>query len=303
MSAPEGSESPHGRAYEFVCHLAQGGMGSVELVVRREGTFRRLYAIKRPHPHHRHDAVMRSMFTEEARLAGLIRHPNVVGVLDVGEDQDGPFLVILGVADAEQIAAHGDLTCARQHSGQVICWGRFVQSQSRRLEDRQDLVVAPTKVDGLSDAIDIAVGDGYACAVRENGHVLCLGSNEVGQLGDDTRLSRMTVADVVGLSDVVQVVAGASHTCARHRRGTVSGWGLGREGHLGDGQKGGLVWRSRPGPVQTIDDVIWLAAGRQHTCARLRTGSVACWGNNQNGQIGDATTEMRSLPVSATGLQ
>jgi serine/threonine protein kinase len=34
------------------------------------------------------------MFVEEARLAGMIRHPNVVSVLDVGEDTSGPFLVM-----------------------------------------------------------------------------------------------------------------------------------------------------------------------------------------------------------------
>jgi eukaryotic-like serine/threonine-protein kinase len=34
------------------------------------------------------------MFMDEARLAGLVRHPNAVGVLDVGEDQDGPFLIM-----------------------------------------------------------------------------------------------------------------------------------------------------------------------------------------------------------------
>jgi serine/threonine-protein kinase len=34
------------------------------------------------------------MFMDEARLAGLVRHPNAVGVLDVGVDDDGPFLIM-----------------------------------------------------------------------------------------------------------------------------------------------------------------------------------------------------------------
>jgi eukaryotic-like serine/threonine-protein kinase len=34
------------------------------------------------------------MFMDEARLAGLVRHPNVVGVSDVGEDDDGPYLIM-----------------------------------------------------------------------------------------------------------------------------------------------------------------------------------------------------------------
>jgi eukaryotic-like serine/threonine-protein kinase len=69
-------------------------MGYVELVFRREGRFLRWCARKRLHEQLRTDLNFRSMFMDEARLAGLVRHPNAVGVLDVGEDDDGPFLIM-----------------------------------------------------------------------------------------------------------------------------------------------------------------------------------------------------------------
>jgi len=69
-------------------------MGQVDLAIRREGNFRRLYAIKRLHPHLRDDQEFRDMFLDEARIAGLLHHANVVSVLDMGEDTDGPFLVL-----------------------------------------------------------------------------------------------------------------------------------------------------------------------------------------------------------------
>ncbi len=69
-------------------------MGLVELAIREEGRFRRLYAVKRLRDSYRDDPDFREMFLEEARIAGLIRHPNVVSVLDVGEDERGPFLVM-----------------------------------------------------------------------------------------------------------------------------------------------------------------------------------------------------------------
>ena len=61
-------------------------MGTVELVARGEDRFERLYARKRLHPHLRADDEFRTMFMDEARVAGLVRHPNVVSVLDLGED-------------------------------------------------------------------------------------------------------------------------------------------------------------------------------------------------------------------------
>src|SRR3982751_399226 len=72
--------------YTLVTTIAQGGMGYVELCARREGRFLRWCARKRLHEQLRSDASFMSMFMDEGRLAGLVHHPNAVGVLDVGED-------------------------------------------------------------------------------------------------------------------------------------------------------------------------------------------------------------------------
>lgn len=88
-----GQETPLGGLVKLL-DLAKGGMGRVELALRREGEFRRVYAVKRLHPHLVEDADLRAMFIDEARVAGRIRHANVVSVLDVGEDREGPYLVM-----------------------------------------------------------------------------------------------------------------------------------------------------------------------------------------------------------------
>ena len=80
-------------SYRTLLTLAVGGMGTVDLAVRREGQFERLFAIKRPRVDLASEAEVRSMFLDEVRIAGLIRHPNVVSIVDVGEDDDGPFAV------------------------------------------------------------------------------------------------------------------------------------------------------------------------------------------------------------------
>jgi eukaryotic-like serine/threonine-protein kinase len=91
MSGP--ASTPSGR-YRVLHRLASGGMGEVELAIRSEWGFRRIFAVKRLSAALRDDVSARSMFLDEARLAGLVRHPNVVSVLDVGEDERGPFLVM-----------------------------------------------------------------------------------------------------------------------------------------------------------------------------------------------------------------
>lgn len=100
--------------YVTVGLLARGGMGEVQLGLRQAESFRRLVAIKRLRSEHRRDPSFRRMFLDEARIAGLIRHPNVVSVLDVGDDDDGPFLVMDFIESVtvnemiESIVAEGD---------------------------------------------------------------------------------------------------------------------------------------------------------------------------------------------------
>lgn len=45
-----------------------------------------------------------------------------------------------------------------------------------------------------------------------------------------------------------------------------------------------------------------LAAGFRHTCALLSDGTVRCWGNNDDGQLGDGTITDRPRPVVVAGL-
>src|SRR5262245_33590448 len=64
--------------------FARGGMGSVHLGrITGPVGFSRVVAIKRHHPPIAKQPEFVSMIIDEARLAGRIRHPNVVPVLDV----------------------------------------------------------------------------------------------------------------------------------------------------------------------------------------------------------------------------
>jgi alpha-tubulin suppressor-like RCC1 family protein len=48
--------------------------------------------------------------------------------------------------------------------------------------------------------------------------------------------------------------------------------------------------------------VIAISAGSSHTCAILDSGAVKCWGNNENGQLGDGATTDRKAPAQVSGL-
>jgi eukaryotic-like serine/threonine-protein kinase len=98
MTLPERDPGPAPRRigrYEILLPIASGGMGTVYLAKSRGvGGFEREVALKVMHPHLREEAEFASDLVEEAKLAGRIKHPNVVPVLDVGEDPHGVFMVM-----------------------------------------------------------------------------------------------------------------------------------------------------------------------------------------------------------------
>jgi len=93
---------------------------------------------------------------------------------------------------------------------------------------------------------------------------------------------------VTGLGSAVAVSAGRGHSCALLADGSVVCGGFNGDGQLGNGALttattpvavGGLT-----GPVTSV------SVGNDHGCALLKTGTVACWGKNESGQVGDGTT-------------
>ena len=78
--------------YEALLPIGTGGVATVSLGRARGST--RLVALKRAHAHVKDDAVLAESLKREARLAAHLRHPNIVGILDVEEIDDELVLVL-----------------------------------------------------------------------------------------------------------------------------------------------------------------------------------------------------------------
>jgi alpha-tubulin suppressor-like RCC1 family protein len=152
----------------------------------------------------------------------------------------------------------------------------------------------------------IAVGVAHSCALTSAGTVLCWGSNEFGQLGNGGTTNVTSPVQVVGLtSSAVSIAAGSESTCALTSLGTVWCWGDNSSGQLGNG-----TFTQSTIPVQVMDpagnaplsDIARIAAGQSHTCAVTAAGAALCWGDNSQGELGNGTEIVSSLPVPVSGL-
>jgi len=103
----------------------------------------------------------------------------------------------------------------------------------------------------------------------------------------------------------VQLVSGELHTCAVLVSGRVKCWGNNFFGQLGLGytSQSDPYAVSSPTVVPGLTDVASLVAGYLHTCAVLVSGSVKCWGYNENGELGlGYTGEPVLTPTAVPGL-
>jgi eukaryotic-like serine/threonine-protein kinase len=91
--------------YRILRRLAHGGMGAVYLG-RTEGAegFARPVVIKRVLPGLMEDREIAQMFVREARILANLQHPNIVGVLDFGQQTDGSYLMVLDYVHGYQLA-------------------------------------------------------------------------------------------------------------------------------------------------------------------------------------------------------
>jgi len=204
-------------------------------------------------------------------------------------------------SDIDAIAAGEKHTCILTTGGGVKCWGDNGYGELGNGNYSNSLT--PINVSGLESGVAaIAAGKGNTCALTIEGGIKCWGYNGYGKLGDGTTTNRLTPVDVSGLgSGVVAIAVGDAHTCALTTKGGVKCWGSNDKGRLGDGT---TTNRLTPVDVSALGSgVVAIAAGYSHTCARMMSGGIKCWGYNGAGQLGDGTTTDRLAPVDTIWTQ
>jgi alpha-tubulin suppressor-like RCC1 family protein len=211
-----------------------------------------------------------------------------------------------GITRIGTVKAGANFACALSTAGAVNCWGTVLQG------DQPYAVGTPPTVPNsgtqmlpvFSGAAEIAVGANHVCArMTADGSVQCWGSNTWGQAGGGTSLfvsAAQTVLFPAGFS-ARQLFAGDDASCARGADDSVWCWGSNGKGSFATG-KAPAYRLFEPTMIPALSGMAHMWLGQDYSCGNHGDGTLECWGDNTDGQLGDGTQVARTTMATVPGL-
>jgi len=205
-----------------------------------------------------------------------------------------------------------DISCGGAHSaaitstGELYTWGKG--RYGRLGHGDSDDQTKPKLVEALLGyrVIDVACGSGDAqtLCITDDDNVWSWGDGDYGKLGrggSDGCKIPMKVESLAGLG-AMKVECGSQFSICLTRSGSVFTWGKGDYHRLGHGADDHV---RRPRKVAALQGrkVISIATGSLHCVACTDSGEVFTWGDNDEGQLGDGSTNAIQRPRLVASLQ
>jgi alpha-tubulin suppressor-like RCC1 family protein len=210
-----------------------------------------------------------------------------------------PYVVTL----MPYISTYYQHTCVIGSNSLVYCWGA---NGYRQIGDGTSTTAtfpkaASTVSNAPGDSITgLSVGDYHTCINTSAAKIFCWGYNVYGGLGNGTSTSPSDVAQVAGGTSSTNLGAGVytklstkfGSPCAIGPESRPYCWGSNTSGQLGNGTitNATYPWGVSNGQIPVGATIRDIEQGWTHTCAIASDDKVYCWGNNNNGQLGNGTT-------------
>jgi alpha-tubulin suppressor-like RCC1 family protein len=130
---------------------------------------------------------------------------NAYGQLGIGTDSLDSYKItatpVTGLSGIADLHAAARTTCAARADGTVACWGATATVLPVSPQ-KGGAALSPTDVPGVAGAVEVRTGGSHVCARRDDGMVVCWGTNDRGQLGNgEMGLADFSMAPVLAPPD------------------------------------------------------------------------------------------------------
>lgn len=204
--------------------------------------------------------------------------------------QDGTFMKTYG--DSGENAG----LCVQRSNGDLYCG--VIKSGLSFVHDFGNLTITQ---------MAISRDDSYSCALVDNGDLYCWGNNFSGELGIGTNVNtsvptKIDMSGVLNGKTIKSVGIGNSTTCVIASDDLAYCWGDGGEHLIGNGSDSN---QSSPVAVSTTGvlsgkKIKSLHMDHRTACVIADDDKVYCWGNGEEGQLGNGADASSNEPVAVS---
>lgn len=204
------------------------------------------------------------------------------GATGLPDDAEGPLQLVY--ADVRQVALGHRRGCVVDEGGRAFCWGDVRPPYGPRWRTPQRVPIdAP---------VEIVWNMQRGCALLQRGELRCWGLVHNYYATERAESPTFRLLGVEGAAMVAMKTENDDEVLVVDRAGRVFVSETGRSRRT---QSRDPVLALRR--VEGIDDPAQVQAGGSGYCARTGEGTVACWGSNLAGQLGDGTYAARTRPT------
>lgn len=222
-----------------------------------------------------------------------------LGLYDT-KDRNRPIRV-LAETTWDSVEAGSRFTCGLRGGGSLYCWGENHNGQL----GVGDFVgrTGRTRVGSDTDWASVSAGSQHTCGTKYDGRAYCWGApselyNQDHALGIPGVGKTATPAQLTEAVSWSSISASHWFTCGLGADQTRFCWGRNRDYQLGLRDS-----YARAQPTSFVEESsTWskISAGLTHACGIRWPGSLACWGKNHLGQLGQGSRSPRhaELPLA-----
>jgi len=202
---------------------------------------------------------------------------------------------VVGLDSVLEIETSYQLTCARLASGKVSCWGyKFHIGDGAPIPPPDDYYYytdpsevaqpVPVEVADLDQVTSISGNVDSMCALDAGGALACWGYGYPDPDDEQNFFGNRPIV-IAENSGATTIATGSADLCYTRPDGTAACWTTTLEGE---------PWYEIPvtatrelTSLPDLNGVVALYRGGGFDCARRKDGSIACWGDYDQGQLGD----------------
>ena len=201
--------------------------------------------------------------------------------------------------------------CVIASDDQAYCWGENSGKLGNNSNAQSNVPVAVYTAGALSGKTlkTIAPGYSHTCALSTDNIAFCWGTGDEGQLGNGSSNPTLvptivTTSGALSGKTISTLMSSDWNSCVTTTEGKGYCWGRNTDGQLGNGT---TTVSNVPTPIDMTGalagkSITTISGSYYHTCAQASDNQAYCWGQNNDGRLGNNTVTDSTTPVAVSNI-